>query len=179
MGTRDNLGCPPRGCFHNWAEGHYSLHFFDWDAVAYDLRARRLICSPDYLDCIRRATLDINLRPTPSPQGNLLRSMRRLMLWRLHPGPALRAFIEEYLDETTFRSLQVKERQLYPNPIISVWNNAGVARQALLEDVQRVALPRQLRLDVSASSVNVLPPILGSHRRTKLPLTTALRLPGL
>ena len=57
--------------------------FFDWDAVAYDLRARRLICSRDYLGRIRQGTLDINLRPTPSPEGNLLRWIRRLVVWRL------------------------------------------------------------------------------------------------
>ena len=119
--------------------------FFDWDAVAYDLRARRLICSRDYLDRVWQATLDINLRPTPSPVGNLLRSMRRLFLWRLQAGPALRGFIEEHLDEETFRLIQVKEWQLYPFRVTSVWENARAARRALLDDEQGRISPDQLK----------------------------------
>ncbi len=153
--------------------------FFDWDAIAYDLQARRLICSQNYLDRIRRGALDINLRPTPSPEGNLLRSMRRLVLWRIHPGPALRSFIEEHLDEVTFRSIQVKETQIYPNPITSVWKNAEAARQELLEDDQRRYLHHQLKLDVSPYPVKLVTPIIGPHRKAKLSLTQALRLPGL
>ena len=126
--------------------------FFDWDAVAYDLRERRLICSRDYLDRIRRGTLDINLRPTPSPEGNLLRSMRRLVLWRLHTGPALRAFIDESLDDKTFRSIQAKERRLYTHSVTSAWEDVQAARQELLEGEQHRATSGQLKLGLPEPS---------------------------
>ncbi|WP_216076156.1 hypothetical protein, partial [Acinetobacter baumannii] len=53
--------------------------FFDWDAIAYDLWERKLICSDDYLERIRAKRLDINLQPNPSPMGNLVRAIRRLV----------------------------------------------------------------------------------------------------
>lgn len=129
--------------------------FFDWDAIAYDLRERRLICSRDYLDRIRRGTLDINLRPTPSPEGNLLRSMRRLVLWRLHTGPGLRAFIDETLDEKTFRSIQAKERRTYSRSVTAAWTDVEAARQALLGEKRHCATSYQLKLG--------LPEPPGSH----------------
>jgi hypothetical protein len=85
--------------------------FFDWDAAAYDLRTRRVMCSDDYLERLRLGVLDINLLESPSPKGNLLRAIRRLALWRARPGPALRAFIEQHLNEASFRELQAYERQ--------------------------------------------------------------------
>lgn len=153
--------------------------FFDWDAIAYDLQAKRLICSQNYLDRIRRGALDINLRPTPSPEGNLLRSMRRLVLWRLYPGPALRSFIEEHLDELTFRAIQIKECQIYPSSVTSIWKNAEAARQELLEDGQRRYLHRQFKLDVPVYPVNRATPIFGRNRKTEMSPSQALRLPGL
>lgn len=127
--------------------------FFDWDAIAYDLRMRRLICSRDYLSRIRRGALDINLRLTPSLQGNLLRSMRRLVLWQVQTGPTLRAFIEENLDEDTFRSIQATEVRLFPYPVTSAWENAQAARKALLGDKQRDAFFNQFELDLSKPSL--------------------------
>lgn len=123
--------------------------FFDWDAVAYNLRTRRLICSRDYLDRIRQGALDINLRPTPSLQGNLLRAMRRLVLWQVQTGPALRAFIEENLDEEMFRSIQAIEIRLFPYSVTSAWESAEAARSALLGDAQRKATANQLELGLS------------------------------
>lgn len=153
--------------------------FFDWDAVAYDLRARRIICSDDYLDRIRRSTLDINLMPTPAPVGNLLRSIRRLVLWHLRTGPSLRAFIDERLDEEMFRSVQVKERQIYSNPITTGWKDAYTARRVLLEENQNFAASVQFRLDVPTPAAHGLTPTLKSSRKSIFNKTEALRLPGL
>lgn len=119
--------------------------FFDWDAVAYDLWDRKVICNGDYLERIRRKTLDINLRPNPSPQGNLVRAIRRLMLWRLRPGPQLRDFIEEQLDEASLHFVQMKEKELYRHPVSIQWCTVGAARRALFSSEDEQA-PRQLSL---------------------------------
>jgi hypothetical protein len=52
----------------------------------------------------------------------------------LAASPALQAFIEESLDEATFRSIQARERRLYHQQVTSTWKDARVARQVLLDD---------------------------------------------
>ena len=106
--------------------------FFDWDAIAYDLRTRRVVCDRDYLDRIQRGALDVNLRSTPSPDGNLLRAIRRLVLWKIRPGPTLRQFIDEHLDEAAFDSVRATEARLYPLAVSGMWPDVTSARMALL-----------------------------------------------
>lgn len=123
--------------------------FFDSDAVAYDLRTRRVLCSPSYLDRLAGAELDVNLGATPSPQGNLLRSMRRLVLWRYRSGPGLRRFIEEHLDEDNFQAVRAAEAKLFSLPVSTTWSNAASARRALLAD-ERDPLQLLLGFDEAA-----------------------------
>lgn len=131
-----------------WARRHrhVSVHrledvvgctFFDWDAIAYDLRARRLICADDYLDRIRERTLDINLLPNPSPLGNLVRAVRRLVLWELQAGPSLQRFIRDHLDEAALRFIQAKETELYCSAVSTRWDTAKEARNELLSNIRR------------------------------------------
>lgn len=111
--------------------------FFDWDAIAYDLKGRRLICQENYLSRIRSSTLDINLLPTPSPWGNLVRAVRRLMIWNLQAGPLLREFICEQLDESALQFLQAKEAELYTYSVSTCWKTAAEAKRMLLSSTHR------------------------------------------
>jgi len=128
--------------------------FFDCDAIAYDLRRRRVMCDAGYLDRLRRGALDVNLRPTPSPEGNLLRSMRRLVLWRLHSGPKLRQFIDEHLNETTFKHIQTTEAGLYSLAVSATWPDAWAARRALLGSE---GAEEQLSLGLRAPEAKAVP----------------------
>jgi hypothetical protein len=128
-----------------WARRHVPVQrledivactFFDWDAIAYDLKGRRLICADNYLGRIRQRTLDINLLPNPSPMGNLVRAVRRLVLWKLQAGPLLQSFIGEHLDETALRFIHTKETELYASPVSTRWSTADEARAALLSNVR-------------------------------------------
>lgn len=122
--------------------------FFDWDAIAYDLRARRLICADDYLDRIRERTLDINLLPNPSPLGNLVRAVRRLVLWELQAGPSLQRFISDHLDEAALRFIQTKETELYCSAVSTRWSTAKEARTELLSGIRgRNGLQVELTLE--------------------------------
>lgn len=122
--------------------------FFDWDAVAYDLKDRKLICSQDYLIRIKSKTLDVNLLPNPSPKGNLVRAVRRLMIWQVQAGPLLREFIEQHLDDQALRFIQAKELELYPAAVSAHWATAAEAKKALLrESRHRTATQFELRLD--------------------------------
>ncbi|POD30579.1 hypothetical protein BKM14_19495 [Pseudomonas syringae pv. syringae] len=107
--------------------------FFDWDAVAYDLWGKKLICHDDYLERLRAKTLEINLRPNPSPMGNLIRAIRRLILWQLVPGEKLICFIDEHLDEDALGYLQKKEEELFCHCVSTRWKTADEAKSFLFQ----------------------------------------------
>lgn len=140
-----------------WARRHVPVQrledivactFFDWDAIAYDLKGRQLICADNYLGRIRKRTLDINLLPNPSPMGNLVRAVRRLVLWKVQAGPSLQRFISEHLDEAALRFIHGKEAELYASPVSTRWNTADEARAALLSNVRaRNGAQFELNLD--------------------------------
>lgn len=123
-----------------WARKHVPIEsledivsctFFDWDAIAYDLKKRKLICPEDYLSRIRNKTLDINLLPNPSPLGNLVRAVRRLMIWEAQPGPLLKQFIRQHLDDSTLQHIQSKEVELYTYAVSTHWKTADEAKSAI------------------------------------------------
>lgn len=132
----------------NSLEDIVSSTFFDWDAVAYDLKEKKLICSEDYLFRIRSRTLDVNLLPNPSPLGNLVRAVRRLMIWQVQAGPLLTDFIEQHLDDDALRYIQAKELELYPAAVSTRWTTAADAKKDLFcESGDRTEAQFQLRLD--------------------------------
>lgn len=125
-----------------------SCTFFDWDAVAYDLKKRKLICSENYLNRIKKKTLDINLLPNPSPLGNLVRAVRRLMLWEVHAGPSLKEFISEHLDESSLQFVRAKEAELYTHAVSKRWRTAAEAKRTLLSSTRDTnGVQFELRLD--------------------------------
>lgn len=128
-----------------WARRHVSVKkledivsctFFDWDAIAYDLGEKKLICSENYLTRIEKKTLDVNLLPNPSPMGNLVRAVRRLVIWKVQAGPVLKAFINEHLDEAALRYVQEKEAELYSYPVSIRWKTAVEAKRSLLRSAK-------------------------------------------
>lgn len=93
--------------------------FFDWDAVLYDVHLRQVVCDTDYLDRLRTGKIEINLLPTPSINGNLLRAVRRVLLWDLEPGPRLHSFIMQHLNEASFKEIARTDRALHKHSFIS------------------------------------------------------------
>ncbi|MBS0343203.1 MAG: hypothetical protein JSS56_22085 [Proteobacteria bacterium] len=140
-----------------WARRHVQVReledllactFFDWDAIAYDLKRKRVICDDDYLERIRKGTLDINLLPNPSPLGNLVRATRRLIVWRVQAGPALKDFIRNHLDDSALKYIKEKEAELYSHPVSTRWGTASEARRALLHSHAKARVTRQLELQL-------------------------------
>lgn len=112
----------------SYREGHAEISvlediirctFFDWDAVMYDLSTRTVFCDKAYLERLRSGCLDINLMATPSIQGNLLRAVRRLLLWDLEQGPRLAEFIDKHLDQESFAQIAATNRSLYGDTLVS------------------------------------------------------------
>jgi hypothetical protein len=127
--------------------------FFDWDAVVYDIATKSIHCRSDYLEIIRGGTIEINLEANPSLEGNLLRAVRRLLLWNIDSGPRLRSFILENLDDVQLHYIRTKEAQLYANPV--VWHIKDLAH--LRHQIESVA--NRLELDTSFSEQLLLPGI--------------------
>jgi hypothetical protein len=112
-----------------WAlrQGHVSVStladvtqstFFDCDAILYDLHGRSVIASENYFERLHQNTIDIQLAPNPSLDGNLLRAIRRLLCWGSRPGERLSAFIGENLTDASLLRIQEVEARLYANRVL-------------------------------------------------------------
>lgn len=108
--------------------------FFDCDAICYEIGTRRLHALPGYLERIAERSIDVNLLPNPSIDGNLLRAARRILLWGFRPGPGLQSFITRELNEHSFARIVETEQSLYPNSVLGNFANASKLRKTLLDD---------------------------------------------
>lgn len=107
-----------------------SSTFFDWDAILYDVKLRRIICNADYLDNLKARKIEINLLPNPSINGNLLRAVRRIILLDLEPGPLLHHFIMRHLNEASFKEIAAVDDKLYSHSsLMSRFDSADTLRQ--------------------------------------------------
>lgn len=108
--------------------------FFDCDAICYEIGKKKLHALPGYLERIKKKSIDVNLLPNPSIDGNLLRASRRILLWGYCPGPSLQTFIERELNEYSFARIVEIERSLYPNSVLGHFASAPGLCEALLND---------------------------------------------
>ncbi len=108
--------------------------FFDCDAICYEVQRRKVHAPPGYLDRIAARTIEVNLLPNPSIDGNLLRAARRILAWDFRPGPTLRSFIERELNEESFKRIVAVERTLYANDLLGQFGSARHLVAALLDD---------------------------------------------
>lgn len=115
--------------------------FFDCDAICYEIGERRLHALPGYLGRLASRTIEVNLLPNPSVDGNLLRAVRRILLWGYRPGPILRAFISRELNDETFARVAETERSLYPNNVVGCFPNFLALSQALLDEKAPLMFP--------------------------------------
>ncbi len=108
--------------------------FFDCDAICYEVQSRKVHILPRYLELLTTRTIDINLLPTPSIDGNLLRASRRILLWHFRPGPGLRAFITRELNEESFNRIVAAEQTIYLNKVVGTFSGPLQLAEALLGD---------------------------------------------
>lgn len=108
--------------------------FFDWDAIVFSVNEKRVIADSGYLEKMRRRRLDINLLPNPSLTGNLVRALRRLVMWRARPGFALKKFIYRGVFEHEWRKIVSIERQAFDYVHLDKFENWGDYYSAVLCD---------------------------------------------
>lgn len=106
--------------------------FFDCDAICYELQKRKVHALPGYLERLAERTIDINLLPNPSIDGNLLRAARRILLWHFRPGPGLREFIDRELNQESFDRIVATEKLIYQNEIVGTFSGPLQLAYALL-----------------------------------------------
>jgi len=99
--------------------------FFDWDAIAYDVIENEIFAISNYIDRLNRRVLDINLEMTPSVKGNLVRSLRRLVMWDAKPGRKLSLFIKHNLREFEWTDLILAERDAFHIRFLDQFNSAS------------------------------------------------------
>lgn len=71
--------------------------FFDWDGIIYNINNGQIHALPRYIDRLHSRVVEINLESSPSIKGNLVRALRRLIMWDARPGAKLQRFIDKHL----------------------------------------------------------------------------------
>lgn len=127
-----------------------NVTFFDCDAILYELGTKRVVADDAYFTRLALNQIDINLRPNPSEDGNLLRAIRRVFCWGAEPGPELRSFIWQTLDDERFYRLNDIEQSLYPIAVTDFFPDAAALKSGLTNPSLRAdletSLARQLTL---------------------------------
>jgi hypothetical protein len=124
--------------------------FFDWDAVHYNIRSRKLHSQHGYLDRIRSRTLGINLVRTPSAVGNAVRAVRRVLAWDLKASPSLLDFVEQVLIDEGIEALITYEHRKYRGSVCEAYLGRNSLLEALTSGDSKLHFhggsPRQLEL---------------------------------
>lgn len=87
--------------------------FFDWDAILFDLETGKIVAIDRYLDRLSSRVLDVNLEDTPSPHGNLVRALRRLVMFDAKPGRKLRHFLHIQAHSYSWKSIIEAEQKSF------------------------------------------------------------------
>ena len=87
--------------------------FFDWDAIVFDLSARKLYCADDYLDKLRARTVDIILPDNPNPLGIVVRALRLAVKRRARFSRRLAEYVHRGMDEYGIYAILENELKSY------------------------------------------------------------------
>ena len=127
--------------------------FFDWDAILYDVMRKKIIANPNYLDLMHKRVMDINLLANPSPHGNLVRALRRLVMYDLRAGRRLRWFIDSGLRRYDWHSIVSAEREAYHTSFLEQFSGSKDFKHRFFIwrelSISGVHDRRQLHLDLS------------------------------
>lgn len=124
--------------------------FFDWDAVHYDIKKRRLHAQEGYLEKLNSRILGVNVVATPSAVGNAVRAVRRIISWDLRASTTLLTFIEDVVRSNGLEPLVAYEKSKYATSVCSGF----ISPETLINAVATVnegpvltsSSPRQLEL---------------------------------
>jgi hypothetical protein len=98
--------------------------FFDWDAIIFDVKRKKIHADSNYLHRMMSRIVDINLEPTPSSKGNLVRALRRLVMWDARPARALRSFIEKTWKNYSWAEICDAESRAFTTQYLTAFSTA-------------------------------------------------------
>lgn len=137
--------------------------FFNYDAVVYDIRNRRVLHEEAYLNDLERKVIEVNLLPNPTVIGNLYRAVRRILLWDLSPGERLRTFVIDNLDSVAFRDVVSMDKRKSATPFLYKYRSASELREAVICRQYRRAMSTYYGEQLA------LPGIADTSTETRLP----------
>lgn len=120
----------------NGVEDILKCTFFNWDAVVFDIRNRKIHSSFDYIDVLRSRVLDINLEENPNKAGALVRAIRRAVCWNALFGPKLTRFALECLCSMRWDDLVDLDRKSYPSEAVLCLLSAEKIIENLMKNVE-------------------------------------------
>jgi len=89
--------------------------FFNWDAIFYDVKNKRLHFSEDYFESIKSKFLEINLAENPNKMGAFVRSLRIIISHeQIVTGPILTDFIKSRFDRVEDTEILNYEQKSFP-----------------------------------------------------------------
>lgn len=102
--------------------------FFDWDAIAYNVRTSEFHCVDDYVGRLHSGVVGINLSANPNELGVVVRALRMAVTRDLAFHPELATYVATRLSSYSPDSLCDFERKSFSRPALSM---------AMISDVQR------------------------------------------
>lgn len=108
--------------------------FFNWDGIVYDLSDRDIYALPKYMDFLHSGLLDINLRENPSEIGNLVRALRRLVMWDAKPGRSLNKFMEQIIYQNRWSDIVEIEKKAFNISYLSQFCSSTDFRRRVICD---------------------------------------------
>lgn len=111
--------------------------FFTYDAIAYDIAERRLYAHEHYVADLLSRRLEINLEPNPSLDGNMVRTIRRMLGHDLSAGPTLKRFIGAHLTPSMYDHVIIIEKKLHGFSFAELYDDSEELKEALLNPVRR------------------------------------------
>lgn len=134
---------------NTWAhrEGYASIRniddlldttFFNVDAIVYVVNDRKLLTHENYVQELLSRSLEINLLPNPSIDGNMVRAVRRILGWDMKPGRHLSSFLHSHLTSEMFEHVKATEAVLYGSSFAALYDNREELLSALCSRRNRV-----------------------------------------
>lgn len=104
--------------------------FFNWDAVFYDMRANKIICSEHYFEQLADRRLDLNLEANPNTMGAFLRALRFIEKDQARTEPRLTRFITDVFKSETDANILLYDNEHSKSPFLKADRLRQLRRRA-------------------------------------------------
>lgn len=107
--------------YHVKCEGFESLcktTFFNWDAIIYHYKQKKIVAIENYIDSINQKVLDINLLETPNDMAIVVKALRYQEMYNVVFSPRLAHFLYNVVKDISFREVYEYEKRSHDWPVL-------------------------------------------------------------